>query len=111
MPDLSDKRMTDAKDTHTVFPAPAFANAAELNARREELRFNLMMAAGLYPDVQSAIAAMHAHADRVYTPNGAKFAVYSALYEEYRCLHDYFGRGENGVMARLRAISAKQKGN
>ncbi len=50
MPDLSDKRMTDAKDTHTVFPAPAFANAAELNARREELRFNLMMAAGLYPE-------------------------------------------------------------
>lgn len=49
MPNLSDKRMTDAKDTHTVFPAPAFANAAELNARREELRFNLMMAAGLYP--------------------------------------------------------------
>ena len=50
MPNLSDKRMTDAKDTHTVFPAPAFANAAELNARREELRFNLMMAAGLYPE-------------------------------------------------------------
>ena len=68
-------------------------------------------AAGVYPDVQSAIAAMHAQADRVYTPNGANFAVYAALYEEYRRLHDYFGRGENGVMARLRALRAEQKGN
>ena len=50
MPNLADKRMTDAKDTHTVYPAPAFKNAGDIAARREELRFNLMMAAGLYPE-------------------------------------------------------------
>lgn len=69
------------------------------------------VAAGVYADVDSAIAAMHADADHVYTPDGASFAVYSALYEEYKKLHDYFGRGTNNVMMRLRAISAAQKGN
>ena len=28
---------------------------------------------------------------------------YDALYDEYRTLHDYFGRGANEVMHRLKA--------
>ena len=31
-------------------------------------------------------------------------AAYDALYEEYAVLHDYFGRGTNEVMHRLRQI-------
>jgi L-ribulokinase len=31
-------------------------------------------------------------------------AVYAKLYEEYKLLHDYFGRGENNVIKRLKAI-------
>jgi len=31
-------------------------------------------------------------------------AVYERLYQEYRKLHDYFGRGENDVMKRLKAL-------
>ncbi len=68
-------------------------------------------AAGVYPDMQSAVRAMHAVPDRVYTPNAQEHAVYDRLYAEYKTLHDYFGRGENGVMARLRALAAERKGN
>jgi L-ribulokinase len=42
--------------------------------------------------------------DTVYHPNPEASAVYDRLYAEYLRLHDYFGRGENDVMKRLRAI-------
>lgn len=67
------------------------------------------VAAGLYPDIRSAVEAMHAPVERIYHPNGASFAVYDTLYTEYKRLHDYFGRGENDVMRRLRQISKKQR--
>ena len=67
-------------------------------------------AAGVYSEVRHAVEAMHAKKDYVYTPNMKEHAVYNKLYAEYKTLHDYFGRGENGVMGRLRALSAKQKG-
>ena len=34
--------------------------------------------------------------------------VYDQLYAEYSILHDYFGRGENNVMKRLKKIKAEQ---
>ena len=37
-------------------------------------------------------------------------AVYDRLYTEYVTLHDYFGRGENDVMKRLRAIRNEARG-
>jgi len=33
--------------------------------------------------------------------------VYNELYQEYVRLHAYFGRGENDVMKRLKAIRAR----
>ena len=39
-----------------------------------------------------------------YTPNEASAAAYDRLYAEYRELHDYFGRGGNDVMHRLKAL-------
>ena len=69
------------------------------------------VAADVYPNMQAAVAAMHAKPDRTYLPNAAEHAVYDRLYAEYKTLHDYFGRGENGVMARLRALCAERKGN
>ncbi len=35
--------------------------------------------------------------------------MYDRLYAEYRTLHDYFGRGENDVMKRLKAIRAESR--
>jgi L-ribulokinase len=40
----------------------------------------------------------------VYTPDEKRAEAYDAIYAEYRTLHDYFGRGGNDVMHRLREL-------
>jgi L-ribulokinase len=62
------------------------------------------VAAGAYPDVPAAAAAMGGKRDAVYRPDPASADAYDRLYAEYRLLHDYFGRGANEVMHRLRAL-------
>src|SRR6516162_3440158 len=62
------------------------------------------VAAGAYPDVPAAAAAMGRIHPDVYQPDAARADVYDELYAEYVRLHDYFGRGANEVMYRLRAI-------
>jgi L-ribulokinase len=42
--------------------------------------------------------------DAVYTPDPVSADVYDDLYAEYVRLHDYFGRGPNEVMHRLRDL-------
>ena len=44
-----DARLYVSRHTNTVFPITTFSSKEEVDARREELRFNLRMAAGLYP--------------------------------------------------------------
>jgi L-ribulokinase len=44
-----------------------------------------------------------------YTPNPENVKVYEKLYAEYKILHDYFGRGDNDVMKRLKEIKRKVK--
>ena len=65
------------------------------------------VAAGAYPDVPAAAAAMGRKTDRAYLPDADSAAVYDDLYAEYRTLHDYFGRGGNEVLHRLHAIREK----
>src|SRR5437763_2946660 len=55
-------------------------------------------AAGAYPDIRAASAAMGSVARGVYQPIPEHVAVYDELYAEYTTLHDYFGRGANDVM-------------
>jgi L-ribulokinase len=62
------------------------------------------VAAGAYPDVPAAAQAMGIKHDNVYRPDPASADVYDELYAEYVRLHDYFGRGGNEVMHRLRAL-------
>lgn len=62
------------------------------------------VAAGAYPDIRAAARAMGKVSDTVYTPDPARAAAYDRLYAEYQLLHDYFGRGGNEVMHRLRRI-------
>lgn len=64
-------------------------------------------AAGAYPDVRAAAAAMGSKVTASYKPDPAASAVYDELFAEYTRLHDYFGRGENTVMRKLRAIQRK----
>jgi L-ribulokinase len=62
------------------------------------------VAAAAYSDVPSAAEAMGRIDRDVYRPDAARADVYDELYAEYVKLHDYFGRGGNPVMYRLRAI-------
>ncbi len=62
------------------------------------------VAAGAYPDVPAAARVMGRIERDVYRPDAARADVYDELYAEYVRLHDYFGRGENPVMHRLRAL-------
>jgi L-ribulokinase len=67
-------------------------------------------AAGAYPDVRTAAASMGRVERAVYRPDPAAVAIYDELYAEYTVLHDYFGRGTNRVMRKLRAIQRKAAG-
>ena len=62
------------------------------------------VAAGAYPDVVSAGAAMGSRVASAYVPDEARAKAYDALFAEYLTLHDYFGRGGNDVLRRLHAI-------
>ena len=46
---------------------------------------------------------------RTYRPNPAHQQVYDELFAEYRTLHDYFGRGGNDVMKRLKDIRSRAR--
>jgi L-ribulokinase len=62
------------------------------------------VAAGAYPDVPAAAAAMGRRRTSGYTPDPASADVYDQIYAEYLLLHDHLGRGGNEVMHRLRAL-------
>jgi L-ribulokinase len=62
------------------------------------------VAAGAYPDVLVAGNAMGKLDKNVYTPDAGRADVYDLLYAEYSALHDYFGRGGNDVMHRMKAL-------
>jgi L-ribulokinase len=62
------------------------------------------VAAGVYPDVHAAAAVMGKVHRAVYVPDEERARQYDDLYAEYVLLHDYFGRGANDVLHRLRAL-------
>ena len=65
--------------------------------------------AGGYDSIREAALAMGGTDDKAYEPDDASQQVYEALYQEYLLLHDWFGRGGNDVMKRLKAIRRKQQ--
>lgn len=66
------------------------------------------VAAGAYPDIQAAASRMGKVRKNVWNPIPANQKVYDGLYAEYVALHDYFGRGANDVMRRLKALARRQ---
>jgi L-ribulokinase len=62
------------------------------------------VAAGVYSNVNQAAEVMGRVNKHVYTPNEERAKQYDALYREYLELHDYFGRGANNVMKRLKQM-------
>jgi L-ribulokinase len=62
---------------------------------------------GGYDSIADASAAMARPHIRTYEPDRAAGAVYDELYGEYLALHDYFGRGGNDVMKRLKRLRGR----
>ena len=59
---------------------------------------------GGYDNVFEAARHMGKLKDEYYRPNPENVALYDKLYAEYKLLHDYFGRGANDVMKRLKQL-------
>jgi L-ribulokinase len=64
-------------------------------------------ATGGYDTIFAAARKMGGLRDETYRPNPEAQAVYDQLFAEYVNLHDYFGRGGNDVMKRLKKIRAE----
>lgn len=62
------------------------------------------VAAGAYSSVLEASDAMGSVTPALYKPDEQRAKQYDKLYAEYELLHDYFGRGANDVMKRLKNI-------
>lgn len=61
---------------------------------------------GGYDTIQEAAQNMAASYSEVFIPNNLNHKKYQSLYEEYKTLVDYFGRGHNDVMKRLRKMNS-----
>ncbi len=64
-------------------------------------------AGGGYDSIVEAAASMARVREDTFRPIPENAAVYERLYQEYSRLHDYFGRGGNDVMKRLKSIKEK----
>lgn len=63
-------------------------------------------AVGGYDSIQAAAKKMARVRRKGYQPDAGRARAYDRLYAEYEVLHDYFGRGTNEVMKRLRSARA-----
>ena len=61
---------------------------------------------GGHDTIEKASKVMSSISEKVYTPNPENVKIYDKLYAEYKILHDYFGRGANDVMKRLKEIKS-----
>jgi L-ribulokinase len=67
-------------------------------------------AAGGYDSIIDASLNMARLRDESFQPIAENKAIYDQLFAEYVTLHDYFGRGANDVMKRLKQLKAEIRG-
>jgi L-ribulokinase len=65
--------------------------------------------AGGYDSILEAAEHMARVKEEVIQPIPENVDIYERLYEEYNALHDYFGRGANDVMKRLKGIRSQSE--
>ena len=65
---------------------------------------------GGFDTIFEAAEAIGRVEERSYKPDAEAGAVYDRLYAEFKTLHDYFGRGGNDVMKRLKTLKAEARG-
>ncbi|ADH97882.1 ribulokinase [Salisediminibacterium selenitireducens] len=90
--DVTNRTIKVADSTQT--PALGAAMFAAVAAGKE---------AGGFDTILDAAGKMGRVKEEQYDPNPEAVVVYDKLYQEYKRLHDYFGRGGNDVMKRLKA--------
>jgi len=61
-------------------------------------------AAGGYDSILEAAQKMARVQKLTFKPRAQNHALYDQLFAEYHTLHDYFGRGGNDVMKRLKSL-------
>lgn len=61
---------------------------------------------GGYDTIFEAARVMGGVKDKSYLPSSENHEIYNLLYNEYKLLHDYFGRGGNDMMKRLKSIKS-----
>lgn len=66
-------------------------------------------AAGGYDSIYDAAKVMAHLKDEAFVPNPDNQKAYEPLYAEYVILHDFFGRGGNDVMKRLKEIRLRSR--
>lgn len=65
-------------------------------------------ARGGYDTIYEAAHRMAKVQNLTYKPRRDAHEIYNRLFSEYQTLHDYFGRGANDVMKRLKALQREQ---
>lgn len=66
---------------------------------------------GGFRSIEEAAERMGHLRDVPYRPDPERARVYDQLFSEYKALHDYFGRGGNDVMKRLKALRSESMAN
>ncbi|WP_053217902.1 ribulokinase [Virgibacillus senegalensis] len=89
-------RIADSRQT----PALGAAMFSAVAAGKEQGGFN---------SIVEAAEKMGRVKEEVVTPIPEHVKVYEQLYQEYSRLHDYFGRGKNNVMKRLKTVKASAR--
>ncbi len=94
-----------------VIGLPIRVNASKQTSALGSAMFGAVAAgknAGGYDSIYEAAKKMAHLKDEIYSPIPENQKIYHQLYLEYLILHDYFGRGDNDVMKRLKRIKAEQ---
>ena len=65
---------------------------------------NATVAAGIYKDIKEAASFMKKSFSKTYYPKPENVEIYKKLFDEYKLLHDYFGKGGNDIMKRLQNL-------
>ncbi|MEG1442468.1 MAG: ribulokinase, partial [Oscillospiraceae bacterium] len=59
---------------------------------------------GYFKNITDASKTIARIDEKIYIPISENVRIYDKLYSEYKQLHDYFGRGENNILKRLKEI-------
>jgi L-ribulokinase len=93
--DITGKEIKVAESAQTSALGSAMFGAVAAGSQR-----------GGYDTITQATKKMARVKDETFKPNPENHRIYKKLYAEYEILHDYFGRGANDVMKRLKQIMA-----